>query len=229
MGRSRKVVTVTGLVAMLLLTSVAWTAMGTQATILTTQGGTASGTLSGLGPLIQLRAPYGVQIIGPHQQYDLPLSVMRQITLDFPRVIIETVDSVIIGPYSAFMGLGETLTLSTGTSGQAIRIPIAAVRAISLHGAALRPVPREWMGDRFLSEPEITAARQLTPATCDDCTVTPAPVSSPALVEDESPVIWGTFTPEIVEEEPAFPWWIGLVAVAILLGVFLFVNPGGSS
>jgi hypothetical protein len=227
MGRNRKRMQITAFVAMMLLCSVAWTATGTQATVLTNLGGVAEGTLSGLGPLIQLRAPHGVQVTGPHQQFDLPLSRIRQITVDFPRVIIETLEDVIIAPYSAFLGIAEILTLTPGRAEETYRIPFTSVRAIALHGAALRPVPRQWMGDHFLSEPEIAAARPLGIEICADCEVTtPTPSAVTPAPVDDSPVIWGAFTPEVPEEEPSFPWWIGLVAVAVLLGVFFIVSPG---
>ncbi len=227
MGRNRKWMTVSAFFVMMLVGSVGWTAMGTQATVLTNLGGVAEGTLSGLSSLIQLRSWHGAQVTGPHQQFDLPLSRIRQITVDFPRVIIETLEDVIIAPYSSFLGIAESLTLSTGSAEETYRIPFTSVRAIALNGAALRPVPRQWMGDRFLSEPEIAAARPLGIETCADCEVTTTPATAVTTTPvDDSPVIWGAFTPEVPEEEPSFPWWIGLVAVAVLLGVFFLISPG---
>ena len=50
----------------------------TEATVLTNLGGVADGTLTGIDPLITLRAPDEVTVIGPMQQYNIPLSSDRK-------------------------------------------------------------------------------------------------------------------------------------------------------
>jgi hypothetical protein len=201
----------------------------TQVTVLTNLGGVADGALMGISPIIQLRAPDEVTVIGPMQQYDLPLSSIRQISFDFPRLVIETETGVVIGPYSAFSGISELLKLTPNTGSGTIDIPVTSLRAIAFHGRGLRAVPREWMGDHFLSTPEIVSATPLLVDSCDGCSVTaPAPATNNSTV-DTTP-IWNTITPEApVEESAEFPWWLGLIGVAALVIVFFLLNSGQSS
>lgn len=219
-------------VCLLTLALISLLALGTaatEATVLTNLGGVADGTLTGIDPVIELRAPDEVTVIGPMQQYDLPLTSIRQISFDFPRLVIETETSVVIGPYSAFSGINELLELLPNSgSGGTIKIPVTALRAIAFHGRGLRAVPREWMGDHFLSTPEIVSAVPLLVDACDDCSITvPAPISSSTPV-DTTP-IWNTITPEIPVEEPAeFPWWMGVIGVGALVILFYFLSSGQS-
>lgn len=203
-------------------------ALGTsasEATVLTNLGGVADGFLMGIDPVISLRAPDEVTVIGPMQQYDLPLSSIRQISCDFPRLVIETETGVIIGPYSAFSGINELLKLNSGNG--VIEIPVTSLRAIAFHGSSLRAVPREWMGDHFLSGPEIVSATPLLVTGCDDCSVTvPATVNTDTI--DTTP-IWNTITPDISPEEASeFPWWVGMIGVGALVVLFYFLSSGQS-
>ncbi|MFC2083009.1 hypothetical protein ACFLSG_03120 [Candidatus Bipolaricaulota bacterium] len=224
MGNSRNSALIVCLVATLFVSGLAFGATATQATVLTNLGGVADGTLAGLASMIQLRAPDEVTVIGPMQQYNIPLSAIRQISFDFPRLVIETETGVIIGPYSAFFGIDELLTLETGSGKGRIEIPVTSLRAIALHGSGLRAVPREWMGDHFLSTPEIVSASPLLAEDCDNCTIT-TPVASTV---DSTP-IWNTITPETPVEEPSeeFPWWLGVLGVAALVVLFYFISSSG--
>jgi len=215
--------------AVLLLFAYAGSAAATQATVLTNLGGLAEGSLTGLDAVLQLRAPDEVRIIGPMQQYDIPLASIRQISIDFPRLVIETETGVVIGPYSAFLGIADVLSLTTASG--TLRIPLTSVRAIALNGRALKAVPREWMGDRFLSEPEIVAASSLQVETCEDCVITTTPTTSTtSTTTSSSTVVWNSITPETtVEESSEFPWWVGVVAVAALVILLYSLGSSGSS
>ena len=221
---SRRSALIVCLLTISLVSGLAFGATATQATVLTNLGGVADGTLTGLAPIIQLRAPDEVTVIGPMQQYDIPLSSIRQISLDFPRLVIETETGVVIGPYSAFQGIDEVLTLVTVAGTASIKIPVTSVRAIALHGRGLRAVPREWMGDHFLSTPEIVSAAPLLAEDCDNCTITiPAPSNG-----DSTP-IWNAITPEVPLEEPGeLPWWLGILGVAALVILFYLLSSGQS-
>lgn len=201
----------------LVVAGLSFAVSATQATVLTNKGQIATGTLTGIGPVIRLSAPDEVSIIGPDRQFDVQLSSILQITLDFPRVVIEATDRVLIGPYSAFQGIDEALRLER-SDGSLVTIPTTSLRAIAFAGHALRPVPREWMGDRYLSEPEILAASPLTLETgCDDCSITPPRI---VINEDDTP-IWNGLEPQVpVEEEPAgLPWWLGLVVFGVVIAI----------
>ncbi len=203
-------------------------AVAYEVTLLTNLGGVADGTLAGIEPVISLRAPDEVTVIGPMQQYDLPVASILQISFDFPRLAIETETGVVIGPYSAFKGIGELLKLTPNSGNDVISIPVTSLRAIAFHGRGLRAVPREWMGDHFLSTPEIVGAKPLLVTECDDCTITTTPVTADTTV-DSTP-IWNTITPEVTIEEPAeFPWWLGVIGVGALVILFYFLSSGSSA
>jgi len=200
---------------------------GVQATLLTNKGQITSGSLYGIASVIRLSAPDEVSIIGPDRQFDVPLSSIIQITLDFPRVVIEATDGVLIGPYSAFIGIDEALRIES-SSGSVLTIPTASLRAIALSGHTLRPVPREWMGDRFLSEPEILAASSLTlselEAECENCTIT-IPQTLVDTTDDDEVLVWNTIEPQAVveEESTGFPWWLGLLLFGAMIAVSLLL------
>jgi len=199
--------------------------------ILTNKGEIAEGTVTGIAAVIRLTAPDEVTMIGPDAQFDIARSSILQITLDFPRVVIEAEGGVLIGPFSAFAGIGEELRLER-SGASTIAVPTASLRAIALNGHALRPVPREWMGDRFLSEPEILAASPLVAEQCADCAIvtpTRSTVTVDTTTDDGETPLWD-FTPvEPPEEEAGLPWWIGLVGVAALVLIATLLTSGGSS
>ena len=160
---------------------------GTQAVILTTTGHVMEGSVSGLAAVIRLTAPESVTFIGPGGQIDIPLEAIRQITVDFPRVVIETDEHLVVGPFSAFRGIDELLRIKRG--GDLYNLPTASLRAIALHGNSLRSVPREWLGSGYLVMPEIVAATRLEPL----------PSSYPVWVPDDTEAdftpIWSGLTP----------------------------------
>lgn len=228
MNRARNTASMIVLLILALLSILSLATLATDVTVLTNLGGVADGVLTGIDPLITLRAPDEVTVIGPMQQYDLPLSSIRQISFDFPRLVIETETGVIIGPYSAFSGIGELLKLTPNTGNKIIEIPVTSLRALAFHGRGLRAVPREWMGDHFLSTPEIVAAKPLVGDSCIGCTTTRAPINGSS-ASDATP-IWNTITPQTpVEETAEFPWWLGLIGVAALVIIFFLLNSGQSA
>lgn len=215
--------------AMVLVLCFAWGALATQATVLTNLGRVADGMLTGLAPVISLRVPAEVSIVGPLQQFDIPLASIRQISLDFPRLVIETDTSVIIGPFSAFGGINEILTLTTEAA--SIDIPLTSIRAIGLHGGGLRALPRVWMGDHFLS----ARFRPLVPGEYPGMMLPVTgnvqeaiPVAEDPGQADDSRLIWNTITPGVAVQEPdnGLPWWLGLVGVAALMALFYFISAG---
>jgi hypothetical protein len=202
---------------LLFLVGLSLSAAAVPATVLTNKGQLTDGTLTGIGPVIRLSAPDEVSIIGPDQQYDVPVSSLIQVTFDFPRVVIEATDRVLIGPYSAFRGIDEAVQVQR-SDGSLVTIPTSSLRAIAFSGHALRAVPREWMGDRYLSEPEIVAASLLTlESGCEDCSITP-PQGVESVNSGET-VIWNAIEPQVPleEESTGFPPWLALVAFGALV------------
>jgi hypothetical protein len=182
---------------------------------MTTTGETVQGTLSGISSVIRLSVPPPVTYIGPAQAFDIDFSTIRQILIDFPRIAIETDDRVYIGPFSAFSGISQLLTLADGRTTHSFST--ASLRAIALHGESFRPLPREWMGAEFLSMPGAITASPVT--TNVDGSGEP--------VEEEPAVVpvrtWNDLyptTPPPTEETP--PWWVGMLIVAGLVGLIYF-------
>lgn len=193
---------------------------GTQAVVLTSTGHVIEGSLSGLAAVIRLTAPESATFIGYGGQIDIPLEAIRQITLDFPRVVIETDARVVVGPFSTFRGIDELLRIQRG--GDLYDLPTPSVRAIALHGSPLRPVPREWLGSGYLDMPEIVAATRPGPVSSSD-----RPAVPDAAEADFTP-IWSDFTPTVPPAEAAeTPWWVGLLIVAALIAVvYLLMGQG---
>jgi len=183
------------------------------ARILTTAGETAEGTLSGILPTIRLDAGELTNYVGPAQAFDIPREAIRQITLDFPRMVVETEDRVFVGPYSAYRGISELLTLQRGT--EWLSVPTVSVRAIALHGYGFHPVAREWLANTFLVMPRSTTRSALRLAGEEPVE---QPRTSPATTAQAE-------VPEEPEEETA--GWLVIVIVIIAL-VFLSLNLSGS-
>jgi hypothetical protein len=191
-------------------------ASAVQALILTNVGQVAEGNLTGIAQVIRLLATDGVTSVGPGSQFDVALTSIRQITLDFPRIVIDSEDRTLIGPYSSFGGIPQAVQLDRPGE-PSVTIPMSSLRAIALNGHSLRPVPRVWLGDGHLSAPEISAATAFVASECADCTINlPRAGQDPDLTP-----IWNGLSPEyVVPEEPAeLPWWVGLLGVAALVVV----------
>jgi len=220
----RRTIRILAVLGAVIATAFAVTAV--PATLLTNDGQVAEGSISGIGPVIRLLATEGVTSTGPDRQFDIPLSSIRQITVDFPRVVIETLDGALIGPFSAFAGISEALQLDRAGE-PLVTLPTSALRAIALNGHALRPVPRVWLGDGYLSEPEIMSARPFEAAECDDCSITfPQPARDPDLIP-----IWNGMSPEVAAPEPTegLPWWVGLLVVGGIMAAVYFLAPAGTT
>lgn len=223
------------LIAVLLISAAfALSASAIPATVLTNTGAPGSGNLTGLGSILRLVRPTEPALVGPDAQFDVPLSAIRQITFDFPRVILETATRTLIGPFSAFRGIAEILSFTPDGEDDPIDLPTAAFRAIALNGHNLRPVPREWLGTEFLTEPDVVTAAvpgatigATSVVGCVGCEIDTSAYTAPD--GDETP-IWNTLTPTVPPEEETsgIPWWVGLLGVALVVGVFYLVSGTGS-
>lgn len=202
------------------------------ASVKTTSGDVVQGALSGLAAVLRLEDP--IPAVGPAAQFDIPLPAIQQIWVDFPRVVIETAEHVIIGPASAFSGIAQLLRIER--LGDVTQIPFAAIRQIAFGDAGFRELPREWLGQSWLNQRIRVVQKAVASAASALTTVVPGatPVTTPTLIY-ESPaseeIIWNGSAPP-APETPAsgsggLPWWVLLIGVALLVGVFLFVPTGG--
>jgi hypothetical protein len=209
------------LLATVCILAAAVSAGAVPALVRTNAGEVFQGGLSGLAPTLRLADPFSR--VGPAAQYDIPLSSILQISVDFPRIVVETDDRVYIGPYSAFSGIADELRIDE--HGASTGIFTTTLSAVALNGQSFRPLPREWLGRGWLG-PGVFVLEKTSAAA------EPAPTPSrttASVAESDDDIIWGALTPtETPAEEPAgLPWWVGLVAVAALVALLL-LSTGGS-
>jgi hypothetical protein len=192
----------------------------------TNGGHVLQGSLSGLAPTLRLEDP--TPPVGPAAQFDIPLAAIEQMWINFPRVVIETADHVIVGPYSAFAGIAQLLKITD--AGNATEVPFAAVQAIAFNGAAFHPLPREWLGRDWLNQRNYTVnktAGAVGAATTAAQAVTEV-VLTP-LVDGGDEVVWNgaaTVEPAPAASNGELPWWVLLVGVAVVVALFLFLPAG---
>jgi hypothetical protein len=193
----------------------------------TNSGHVLQGALSGLGPTLRLQDP--TPLVGPAAQFDIPLAAIEQMWVNFPRVVIETVDHVIVGPYSAFAGIAQLLKIEDG--GSVTEVPFAAIQAIAFHGASFHPLPREWLGRDWLNPRGYLVNK--TAGTVAEAATVAAEIEAQAatlpLVDAGDEIIWSGAAP--IEPAPAtssgeLPWWLALVAVAVVVAIFFLVPTG---
>jgi len=210
------------LLATVCILAAAVSAAAVPALVRTNAGLVFQGGLSGLAPTLRLADPFSR--VGPAAQYDIPLSSILQISVDFPRIVVETDDRVYIGPYSAFSGIGDVLRIDE--RGAATAIFTTTLSAVALNGQSFRPLPREWLGRGWLGPGVFVLDK--TSAAAEPAPTPSRTIASVAGQGDED-IIWGALTPtETPAEEPAgLPGWLGLVAVAALVALLL-LSTGGS-
>ena len=191
---------------------------GLAAQVETNAGETILGDLLGLSSPIRLDASAFGPSVGPDQAYDIPVTGIRQITVDFPRVVIEAGDRVFIGPFSAFRGIAQRLTLHH--AGQDLSLYTSALRRIALNGEAIHPVPYEWLGDGFLSVPAILEAASPEPVPAGSAAMYSSSTVSPTLEE--------LYQMPPLETPSETPWWVTLLLIVGVVAVGYFLLGTGS-
>jgi len=204
----------------MLLVGLSLIASSLPSSVLTTTGTVIRGSVSGIASSIRLMEPDRIASLEPVTVQEIDRSQIIQITVDFPRIVIETTTNAYVGPYSAFSGIDESLRINGAD------VPMAATRAIAMDGRSFRQPPRVWLGDAFLAMPSLEVASGLRETTAEPSTVTNA--------DDEpefDPIVWNSFTPQepVEEEAGALPWWVGLLVVAGIVGLLLFMQGSSSS
>jgi hypothetical protein len=191
----------------------------------TNGGHVLQGALSGLGPTLRLQDP--TPPVGPAAQFDIPLAAIEQMWINFPRVVIETTDHVIVGPYSAFAGIAQLLKIEN--AGSVTEVPFAAIQAIAFNGAAFHALPREWLGRDWLNQRNYVV-NKTAGAVGEAAAVAEAEtqVVLTPLVDGGDEVVWNGAA--LVEPAAAasgeLPWWVLLVGVAVVVALFLFLPAG---
>lgn len=127
----------------------------------TNSGDVLQGVVSGLAAVLRLEDP--TPAVGPAAQFDIPLSLVEQIWVDFPRVIIETATHIIVGPSAAFSGIAQMLRVER--LGDVTQVPFAAIRQIAFGDTGFRELPWEWLGRSWLTRDWQNLWVYITPKT----------------------------------------------------------------
>jgi len=197
------------LTSLVLLSIVSLAVLGAGASLVeTTTGSVLNGTITGIAPLLRLDS-------SPHGSFDIPLSTVVQMVIDFPRVVVETPTRVYIGPYSAFSGIDDVVAVQQGDSKR--DIPFASLRAIALNGHSFHEIPRIWLEGGFLTLPAVlniaSSPEQENPT-----------VAAPSLERTTSEQTWDELyqTPTIPQEAET-PWWL-LLLITAGLAVLVYLS-----
>jgi hypothetical protein len=180
---------------------------GIEAQILTNQGRSIEGNVTGIYPIVQLD-PTDLTDNTLARRYEIPIAKVRQITVDFPRVIIETDERTYIGPFSAFKGISQLLAIRKKE--KSTELHTAALRTIAVDGTPIHPAPREWLNNAFLSVPEIPIPQ-----------VSEGELSAPAEepVRFELPLTQKVSTPPPESKGPPL-WQIRLLIIGALFALY---------
>jgi len=211
----------------------------------TNDGRVVQGDLSGLASVLRLVDP--APAVGPAALFDIPVSTIQQVWVDFPRVVIETIDRVFVAPYSAFSGIAQMLKVEQGNS--LAQIPFTAIRQIALDGSGFRALPREWLGQQWLNQRVYVATKSNILPTLRNAPLqtsvaaTATTFAAPAIATttttptvtlttaDEDEVVWNGAVPEPAPATSSgeLPWWVLLVGLAALFAVFILLPSGSGS
>ena len=195
--------------AFLLLSIVSLVVLGSGATMVeTTTGSVLNGTMTGIAPLLCLN-------YSPHMSFDIPFSSVVQIIIDFPRVVVETATRIYIGPYSAFSGIDDVISLQQGDTKR--DVPFASIRAIAPNGHSFHDTPRIWLKDGYLKLPAVLNAQGATERVEPTVRSQPVKTTQAAQTWDE---LYQTPTMSQKEETP---WWV-LLLITAGLGVLVYLS-----
>ena len=197
------------LTSLAVLSMVSLIALGAGASVAeTTTGSVINGTITGIAPLLRLNS-------SPEVSFDIPLSSVVQMVIDFPRVVVETPTRVYIGPYSAFSGIDDIVTVQQDDTKHSV--PFAALRAIAFNGHSFQKVPRTWLENGFLTLPAVLNIS--LPAGHEEPTVDAhAPETS------SSAQTWGElYQTTTIPKKAETPWWL-LLLITAGLGVLVYLS-----
>jgi hypothetical protein len=175
--------------------------------ILTNNGGLIEGKLTNLASTIRLNVTAPAISVGPARALDILTSTISQITVNFPKIVIETPSRTYAGPFSAFAGIPEVLTIEQQETIQNLKI--AGLRAIALRGVSMHEPPPGLLGMELFSSTETGLSGQLARAKEEESSLA---LAQP--IQQIFPRAWGEeisqTTTEIPEDRTS---WLFLLAV----------------
>jgi len=184
--------------------------------ILTNNGDLIEGRLTNLALTIRLNVTAPATNVGPAQALDILTSAISQITVNFPKIVIETPNRTYVGPFSAFAGIPEVLTIEQQATIQNLKI--AGLRAIALRGVSMHEPPPGLLGMELFPRTETGLSSQLAKAKEEESSLA---LAQP--IQQIFPRAWGEeisqTTTEIPEDKTS---WLLLLAVTSIASLFFF-------
>ena len=182
--------------------------------ILTNNGDLVEGKLTNLASIIRLNVTAPATNVGPAQALDILTSTISQITVNFPKIVIETPSRTYVGPFSAFAGIPEVLTIEQQETIQ--NLEIAGLRAIALRGVSMHEPPPGLLGMELFPRTETGLSSQLAKAREEESSLA---LAQP--IQQIFPRAWGEeisqTTTEIPEDRTS---WLFLLAVTSIASLF---------
>lgn len=182
--------------------------------ILTNNGGLIEGKLTNLASTIRLNVTAPAISVGPARALDILTSTISQITVNFPKIVIDTPSRTYVGPFSAFTGIPEVLTIEQQETIQNLKI--AGLRAMALHGVSIHEPPPGLLGVELFPRTETGLSGQLAKAREEESSLA---LAQP--IQQIFPRAWGEeisqTTTEIPEDRTS---WLFLLAVTSIASLF---------
>ena len=180
--------------------------------ILTNNGDLIEGKLTNLASTIRLNVTAPAVSVGPARALDILASTVSQITVNFPKIVIETPSRTYVGPFSAFTGIPGLLIIEQQETTQNLKI--AGLRAIALGGVSMHEPPAGLLGMELFPRTETGLSSQL--AKEEESSIE---LAQP--IQQIFPRAWGEeicqTTTEIPEEKTS---WLFLLAVTSIASLF---------
>lgn len=182
--------------------------------ILTNNGDLIEGKLTNLASTIRLNVTAPAISVGPARALDILTSTISQITVNFPKIVIETPSRTYAAPFSAFAGIPQVLTIEQQETIQ--NLEIAGLRAIALRGVSMHEPPPGLLGTELFPRTETGLSGQLARAKEEESSLA---LAQP--IQQIFPRAWGE---EISQTTTGIPEdrtsWLFLLAVTSIASLF---------
>jgi len=184
--------------------------------VLTNNGDLIEGKLTNLASTIRLNVIPPAVSVGPARALDILTSTISQITVNFPKIVIETPSRTYVGPFSAFAGIPELLTIEQQETIQNLKI--AGLRAIALRGVSMHEPPAGLLGMELFPRTETGLSSQLAKAKEEESSLA---LAQP--IQEIFPRAWGEEICQTRTEKPEekTPWLFFLAVTSIASLFFL--------
>ena len=182
--------------------------------ILTNNGDLIEGKLTNLASTIRLNVTAPAVSVGPARALDILASTVSQITVNFPKIVIETPSRTYVGPFSAFTGIPGLLIIEQQETTQNLKI--AGLRAIALGGVSMHEPPAGLLGMELFPRTETGLSSQLAKAKEEESSLA---LAQP--IQQIFPRAWGEEICQTRTEKPEEKTsWLFFLAVTSIASLF---------